>query len=382
MKSYNDSLHNLIYNIDASHLPQNEDVEVFIPENKEDIVDIINKAIKENKKVLCRWWWTNLVWNCLPWKNSIIIDLSKMNKIVDINNDYVVVEPWITNDQLNENLKEKWLFFPVVLWSHAWAEIWWMVSTNWAWMRAIKYWKMERWVEELEVLTFTKDKNVEIKTLKWDDCKDFLWSEWSLWIVLKIKLRTIKTPNERSIDFESFNSISDALNYVKEIKETKDESLSALEIINPQVAGYLNLEKKYYILVEYENNNTWKIKDKEQINKIRANRDACYAVTINAWYDQIEDPEIHTNEEEFFKRFENNNIPIFWHIWIWVLHPHFKSNQHNLEKEMYNMVNDLWWKVSWEHWIWKKKMNYLSEDIISKKEQIKIKRDPNNIFWY
>jgi hypothetical protein len=54
MKSYNDSLHNLIYNIDASHLPQNEDVEVFIPENKEDIVDIINKAIKENKKVLCR----------------------------------------------------------------------------------------------------------------------------------------------------------------------------------------------------------------------------------------------------------------------------------------------------------------------------------------
>ena len=41
MKSYNDSVHNLIYNIDASHLPQNEDVEVFIPENKEEIINIM-----------------------------------------------------------------------------------------------------------------------------------------------------------------------------------------------------------------------------------------------------------------------------------------------------------------------------------------------------
>ena len=79
MKLYNDSIHNLIYNTDASHLFQNEDVEVFIPENEDEIIDTVKKAIKEDKKIVCRWWGTNLVWNCLPWTKNIIIDISKFN---------------------------------------------------------------------------------------------------------------------------------------------------------------------------------------------------------------------------------------------------------------------------------------------------------------
>lgn len=382
MKSYNDSLHNLAYNTDASHLSQNSDIEVYIPENKEEIIEIIKKWIIENKKIVCRWWWTSLVWNCLPWDKNIVLDISKLNKVLEINNDTVTVETWITNDWLNNILIEKWLFFPVVLWSHAWAEIWWMISTNGAWMRAIKYWKMGNRVEELEVLIVKQDKEIEIKTLKWIECNEFIWSEWKLWIILSTKLNIINKSNERSIDFESFDNIKEALKYVNDIKERKEGNLTALEIINPQVAWYLNLEKKYYILSEYENNEIWKIKDTKEIYNIRKNRDSCYAVTINAWYDQIEDPEIHSNQEEFFNRFEDKNIPIFWHIWIWVLHPHFKSNQKELANEMYEMVKKFWWKISWEHWIWKKKISYLSEDTIKENEIIKSKRDPNNIFWY
>jgi hypothetical protein len=54
MKSYSDNIHNLIYNVDASHLFSNEEVEVLIPENKTEVKDIVDKAIKENKKVICR----------------------------------------------------------------------------------------------------------------------------------------------------------------------------------------------------------------------------------------------------------------------------------------------------------------------------------------
>jgi FAD/FMN-containing dehydrogenase len=49
---------------------------------------------------------------------------------------------------------------------------------------------------------------------------------------------------------------------------------------------------------------------------------------------------------------------------------------------MYGLVNRLWWKVSWEHWIWKKKEEYLSDDAKNKNMLIKDKRDPNNIFWF
>ena len=382
MKSYSDSIHNLVYNTDASHLFQNDAIEVVIPETKEELIDSVKTAVKENKRIICRAGWTNLVGNCLPEEWMLVIDISKLNKIIAINENSVLLEPWITNDQLNEELKAHNKIFPVVLWSHAWAEIWWMIATNWAWMRAIKYWKMENRVEELEVLTVSQDKEVKVENLKYPDGKDFLWSEGHLWIVLQVKLRTIDIPQKSSMEFKEFDSISLALEFVESVKNKNESSLSALEIINPQVAEYLSLNKKYYVLVEYENPEIWAIKDEKEIRDIRDKRDACYAVTIAAWYDQIEDPEIHSNYEEFFKWFEEKNIPIFWHIGIWVLHPHFKSSQSDLKDEMYKMVQKLWWNVSWEHWIWKKKIEYLTKEILEQKKLIKDKRDPNNVFWF
>jgi FAD/FMN-containing dehydrogenase len=54
MKFYSDNHHSFVYNIDASHLIQNENVEVFLPENKDDIIAIVKKAIEENKRIICR----------------------------------------------------------------------------------------------------------------------------------------------------------------------------------------------------------------------------------------------------------------------------------------------------------------------------------------
>jgi hypothetical protein len=54
MKSYNDSIHNLIYNVDASHLVNDEKTEVFFPNNRNEVIEIVEKAINENKKIVCR----------------------------------------------------------------------------------------------------------------------------------------------------------------------------------------------------------------------------------------------------------------------------------------------------------------------------------------
>ena len=383
MKSYSDNIHNLIYNVDASHLFSNEEVEVFIPETKSEAKEIVEKAIKENKKVICRWWWTNLVWNCLPLKDSIIIDTSKLNSIIEKWEHYVAVEPWINSDALNKEISIDNHFFPVVLWSHAWALIWWMIATNWAWMRAIKYWKMEDRVEELEVLVVNKDKKSEIIRLVWDECKDFLWSEWRLWIVLEAKLKIIKKPESKSIQIKMFEELQEALSFVNEVKVSNNQNLSALEIINPVTAELIEGKKLYYVLVEYEDSSTWTIKDEKQIKEAWSKRDACYAVCVNAWYDQIEDPKIPEDKfEEFFKWFEDKNLPVFWHIGIWVLHPHFKEWQEDLIEEMYKFVQKLWWEVSWEHWIGRKKQSYVSEEYINDTKKLKEKRDNNNVFWY
>ena len=292
------------------------------------------------------------------------------------------MEPWITWDALNEQLAKDNLYFPVLLGSHAAAQIWWMIATNWAWMRAIKYWKMDNWVTELEILTVTDDKQIKVDTYSRDDAKDFFWSEWNLWIVLSSKVKLVQKPESTSINFKDFDLLQDAIKYVDNIKNKKNSDLSALEIINPQVAEYVWLEGKYYVLVEYENSKDWEIKDDKEIKSIRDKRDACYAATVNAWYPQIEDPEIHENMDQIFNWFNENNIPVYGHIWIWVLHPHFKQWQEDLMDEMYNLVQKLWWNISWEHGIGKKKQKYLSKKQIDEIKKIKEKWDPNNIFWF
>ena len=382
MQSYNDSIHNLIYNVDASHLANNEKTEVFFPNNRNEVIEIVENAVKENKKIVCRAWGTNLVGNCLPSKNTIVIDLSALNKILEQNASSITVEPWLTTDELNEILDKYDLYFPVQLWSHASAQIGGMIATNWAWMRAIKYWKMEKWVEEMEILTVNDKKEIKIQTLSHDEAEDFFWAEWSLGIILNSKLKLIKKTESSSLIFRDFDKLDNALLFVNSIKDKKNPELSALEIINPQVSKTVWLDEKYYVLVEYENDSDWDIKDLDEIKDIWNKRDACYAATVNAWYPQIEDPEIHENEEKFLKWLEDKHIPAYWHIGIGVLHPHFNEDQKELMDEMYKFVQELWWNVSGEHGIGKKKQKYLSDEEKNEIKVIKEKRDSNDIFWF
>ena len=382
MQSYNDPLHNLIYNTDASHFHNDEKTEVFLPNNRNEVISIVENAIKEWKKIVCRAWWTNLVGNCLPSKNTIVIDLSALNKILDQSVNSITVEPWLTTDELNEILEKYSLYFPVQLWSHAAAQIGGMIATNWAWMRAIKYWKMEKWVEEMEVLTVNEKKEIKIQTLSHDEAIDFFWSEWNLGIILNAKLKLTKKPTSFSLIFKEFLNLYNAVLYIKSVRDKKNYDLSALEIINPQVAKTVWLEDKYYVLIEYENDSDWNIKDLDEIKEIWAKRDACYAATVNAGYPQIEDPEIHEHEEDFFKWCEKNNIPVYGHIWIWVLHPHFNDDQKDLMDEMYKFVQELWWNVSWEHGIGKKKQKYLSNEEKNQIKSIKEKWDSNDVFGF
>ena len=49
---------------------------------------------------------------------------------------------------------------------------------------------------------------------------------------------------------------------------------------------------------------------------------------------------------------------------------------------MYKLVQELWWNVSGEHGIWKKKQKYLSDEEKNDIKVLKEKWDPNNIFGF
>jgi hypothetical protein len=53
---------------------------------------------------------------------------------------------------------------------------------------------------------------------------------------LNAKLKLIKKPESSSLIFRDFDKLDNVLLFVNSIKEKKNPELSALEIINPQVA--------------------------------------------------------------------------------------------------------------------------------------------------
>lgn len=382
MKTYSDTLHSLVYNTDASHIKQQFSIDVALPSNKEELLVLLQKAVNANQHVLLRGGGTNLVGNVLPQENSLVIDCSRMNSILKINDESVVVEPWVVLDELNDTLKQYWKYFPVILGSHASAEIGWMIATNGAGMRAVKYWKMENWVKRLEVLYVDRGKKIQSTMLSGDQMFDFFWSEGGLWVVVEAELWILPLVWKKTATVRYCDDLKDAMNFVNSIMEEKNDTLSALEILNPIVATMLWERNQYLVFVEYEDEFSWEIKDEALIAQHWKKRDACYSVIVNAWYNQIEDPKIPQEHRlEFFEWFENHHLPIFWHIGIGVLHPHFKEDQMGLIDEMYDFVQKLWWNVSWEHGIGLKKRKFLSNSELKKNEDLKEKRDPMHIFW-
>jgi hypothetical protein len=74
--------------------------------------------------------------------------------------------------------------------------------------------------------------------------------------VLDAKLKIIKKPESKSIQIKMFEDLSESLSFVKEVKSSNNQNLSALEIINPVTAELIEGKKLYYVLVEYEDSSS------------------------------------------------------------------------------------------------------------------------------
>jgi len=382
MNNYSDLLHKISYNIDSSHVNyKNMDVDIFIPENKNEIINVLNLAIENNKKIIIRGSGTNLVGNVLPPKNSYIIDVSRLNKIIKLDNDIITVESGVILDDLNAFLEKNNYIFPVNPGSHAAAQIGSMIATNASGTRAIKYGKMEEWVESINILFIDNNKRIQENKLFGENIKDFLNSEGILGIITEINLKIIKKAENTSLDFMKFDTIDELISKTLDLLSKKNElNISAIEFIDKKVSSFLNIDEAYYLLVEFENNNG-EIKEIEEKKKIWAIRDSCYPVVASSGYELIEDPQIDLSKiKELILWLENNNIPTFGHIGTGILHPHYKKDQKELVKEMYNLVKKLEGKVSGEHGIGIKKKEFLNEADKNRFRLLKSKYDPNNIF--
>jgi D-lactate dehydrogenase (cytochrome) len=133
------------------HTPQVPELVVY-PQSKEEVSQILTYANERGIPVTPFGVGSSLEGHIIPAQGGITINLSLMNKTVEVRpEDFLVkVQPGVTRSQLNKELKKYGLFFPVD--PGADATIGGMVSTNASGTNSVKYGTMKDQVLGLEAV--------------------------------------------------------------------------------------------------------------------------------------------------------------------------------------------------------------------------------------
>ena len=101
------------YASDASQVAGMPDF-VVRPMNTKEVSRILRLCHEQTIPVTARGAGTGLAGGCSPVKGGIVLDMSGMNRIleIDIENQQIIVEPGVVAEKLNSALKPHGFFFP------------------------------------------------------------------------------------------------------------------------------------------------------------------------------------------------------------------------------------------------------------------------------
>ena len=360
----NEKLEKLVYRSDASQI-KGKVRKVVFPETSERIALLI----RNESNIVPRGAGTGLSGGAVP-LDSVVIDLSKMNKIIDIDKvrKIAYVEAGVILGDLNYELSKYRLEFPVQPGSFEICSIGGMIATNAVGVRATKYGRTSDWVYEIEVVT----GNGEILKIRKLGMSDFSGMEGITGIITKAKLKLIDKP-ERSASLLKFSSLHEVEEAVKKLKMNKE--ISMIELIDRVSAKSISLDEEYYLIVEFESERgNLKGESYEALLKKRA---GMYPALAGLGYTNIEDPKVMMPNLSILEDWlERRKIPFFGHIAEGILHPCFRKNQEGLVGEMMKLVKKIRGQISGEHGIGLKKKEFVDEVDRKILERIKKRYDP------
>jgi D-lactate dehydrogenase (cytochrome) len=256
VKTSQDEIQN--YLVDAANVKGFCDA-VYIPENSEEIIEIIKKANDEKLQVTVSGNGTGLTGGRVP-QGGIVISMEKMNNIIEINEDekYAVVQPGVILKDFQDAVEEKNLFYPPDPTERN-CFVGATVATNSSGAKTFKYGPTRNYVTELKIIlpdgellhlergkliakdyslsiTTEKDKviDLEIPDYSMPDIKHaagyfcqkdmdaidlFIGSEGTLGIITEIKLKLLDLPENILSAVIFFKKEKDALNFLTEARD-------------------------------------------------------------------------------------------------------------------------------------------------------------------
>lgn len=363
----------ITYSRDASRI-QGECLSVVWPETVDDIVRLVRWAAKTGIDLVPRGAGTGLCGGATP-QNSIVVDSSHMQKIsaCDVQSKMVIVDAGVPLDRFNRMLRPDGLFFPVIPGSHRSATLGGMIATNAAGLHAVRYGRMSDWVEEVVVV----DGKSEIQRLSVGNRNAFAGREGITGMIVQATLRLTEIPKSRSLTLFSFEHLADMLEQVKQLKT--NSALSALEYLNPHAAGLVGWTARHCVLAEYHSAEG-EIRDPAEMANLWGARESLSARLTQAGFPISEDPQFPPEAlEDNLDWLTVQNIPVFGHLGVGILHPRFLREDARIA-ELYYRVSASGGQISGEHGMGLKKRQWASEALKSEVLALKRQFDPQNIF--
>ncbi|MBW6410481.1 FAD-binding oxidoreductase [Clostridium weizhouense] len=410
---------------------------VIQPISTEEVSKVMKYAYENSIAVTPRGSGTGLVGAAVPIKGGIVIDLCRMNKILELDEENLTLtlEPGVLLMEIGKYVEEFDLFYPPDPGEKS-ATIGGNISTNAGGMRAVKYGVTRDYVRGLEVV-LPNGEVVQlggkvVKNSSGYSLKDLMvGSEGTLGIVTKAILRLLPLPKKALSLLIPFPTLENAIDTVPKIIKSKsiptaiefmqrDAILAAEEFLGK---SFPDKSSDAYLLLTFDGNSTEEIeKAYENVAKICLDAGAidvfisdteerqesiwsargCFLEAIKALTTEMDEVDVvvprnkigefvkFTHELE--KKF-NIRIKSFGHAGDGNLHIYILKDDLNesvwkeklelVMKDMYDRSKELKGQVSGEHGIGFAKKPYLeqslSSEIFSVMKGIKLAFDPKNL---
>jgi len=337
-----------------------------IPES----ISEVQTLIKTNSKITSRGSGTSFVAGATP-NNSLVIDTSKLNHIIDINSGKktVLVEAGVILSELNKALEKYDLEFPVETIFSGIETIGGVLAKNSSGSREIKYNKVMNWVASIEII----NARGEVAKVPKSDMSDFVGMEGTTGFIARATLR-LTNKKTRTISILKSSNLSDIFKANSKLR--LNQYICAIDFLDKDISVLLGLEKKYHLLVEYENEEGM-FKDSQYYNYFNLKNQAYKKIAGEGYY-LVESVKIFQESiEDFVIYLEENNIPFFSHLSSGVFYICFRPEQKEKRIEALLFTKKLNGKVSYNSGFGKTNKEFIEKSDLEIIKRVKKRQDPN-----